>query len=123
MVTAARGMATAMKWAVVRVARAMAIGLKRAMATAIRTMVTTTKRVLMAAARAMATATKRVRVRVAKAMATATRVSGKGRQQQQRGQWQQGQVWRATKRALAMEIAIATATQVVGNKKGNGKGG
>jgi hypothetical protein len=31
--------------------------------------------------------------------------------------------WWATKTVLAMEIAIATAMGVVGNKEGNGKGG
>jgi hypothetical protein len=31
--------------------------------------------------------------------------------------------WQATKRVLAMEIAIATATEVVDDKEGDGKGG
>ncbi len=81
------------------------------------------KRELMAAARAMATAMKRARGRVARAIATATRVPVEGQRQQQRGQLQQQRVWWATKRALAMEIAIVTATRVAGNKKGDGKGG
>jgi hypothetical protein len=40
-----------------------------------------------------------------------------GTQRQQRGQWQQQQVWGATKRALATEIAIVTVTKVAGNKR------
>ncbi len=32
-------------------------------------------------------------------------------------------MWWAMKRALTMEIAIATAMGVVGDKEGNGKGG
>jgi hypothetical protein len=31
--------------------------------------------------------------------------------------------WRVTKRALAMEISIATATGVMGDEEGDGKGG
>jgi hypothetical protein len=71
----------------------------------------------------MATAMKRARARVTRKMVMTTRVSDEGRRWRQRGQWQQQQGWRATKRALAMDFAIATATMVVGNKKGNGKGG
>jgi hypothetical protein len=71
----------------------------------------------------MAMAMKRVRMRVARAMGTVTRVSVELRQRQQRGQWHQQRVWQATKRALVMEIAIATGTRVAGDKKGNGKRG
>jgi hypothetical protein len=49
-------------------------------------------------------------------------VSGEGQQWQQRGQWQQRQGWWTSKRLLATVIAIATATRVAGNKKGNGPG-
>ncbi len=45
-------------------------------------------------------------MRVARAMVTATKRT----------------MWWATKRALATEIAIATATGVVGNKESDGKG-
>jgi hypothetical protein len=38
-------------------------------------------------------------------------------------QLQQQQGWRAAKRALATEIAIATATRVMGDKKGDEEGG
>jgi hypothetical protein len=113
---------TATKRAMVRVARAMGRASKRAMATAAKAMATVLKRVLTAVASAMATAMKSAMVRVARAMATATRVLSKGRWQQQRGQWQQQGVWQVMKRALAMEIAIATTIRVLGDEKGNSKG-
>jgi hypothetical protein len=114
---------TATKRAMVRAAKAMATASKRAMARAARAMATVSKTALTAAARAMAAATRSAMVRLARVMATATRVSGEGRRRRRRGQWQQQGVWRATKRALAMEIAIATMIRVLGDEKGNVKGG
>jgi hypothetical protein len=50
-----------------------------------------------------------------RAMATVTRVAGKQQQRQQRGRWQQGRRWRATKKAMAMAArAMAMATRVMG---------
>jgi hypothetical protein len=94
----------ATKRAMVRAATEMATAMKRVMARAARAMATALKRALTAAARAMTTAPKRVRARAARAKAMATWVSGKGKQRQQRGQWQQGQVWWVTKQALATKM-------------------
>jgi hypothetical protein len=46
------------------------------------------------------------------------RVSGKERQQQQRGQWQQQRGWWARKRARAARV-MATATRFAGNEEGD----